>query len=551
MKEQTIAICAILKNEHKYLEEWIQHHNDIGITHIHLYEDRGSFTHENIVKKYNNVSLHKLSDAKYDFLYINNDKRQVSLYNLFILEYHKLYDFALFIDLDEFLFFAEDYNLQRLLKETKNKKYQLLWWKIFNANKHVGPQKLVKEAYKTEVTEIYEWGNNCPKVLLNLKNPLPLSNPHETIQLNKEKTEWKTNYEKAWLNHYYTKSWMEWCERFIDRGDIIPDNRQIYEFFRSNPDLRAIEGKLMDLFFNLKEESLSLRGKEKKKMKFVHYFSAIPSLKKWYDVNPKDSLIYDILCYSISFYFLKKTGKEVILYTDVDSYQYLKHLDYDRVVYVPNEYVPKNGVSDSILVFAMEQEDINTCFVKGNFFMGNDYLLRFIEMDFKTDIFINGLEKPKRNHFWDDLANVNDNVLTFLSPELLSDCENDAEYSFLSFNNEALKKEIISEFKTKVKKYNKSKFKEWWKLCKFVNPNVKLLGNTIAKEIIDKRVYIINGIKCNWNEKKQVEEKLDFFKSKEISSLRYDKTAKNTLENLLKNLNVELFEKTKRAYSNE
>ena len=42
MKHYKTAICAILKNEHQYLDEWIRHHLDIGFDEIYLYEDFGS-----------------------------------------------------------------------------------------------------------------------------------------------------------------------------------------------------------------------------------------------------------------------------------------------------------------------------------------------------------------------------------------------------------------------------------------------------------------------------------------------------------------------------
>ena len=45
MKHYKTAICAILKNEHQYLDEWIRHHLDIGFDEIYLYEDFGSKSH--------------------------------------------------------------------------------------------------------------------------------------------------------------------------------------------------------------------------------------------------------------------------------------------------------------------------------------------------------------------------------------------------------------------------------------------------------------------------------------------------------------------------
>ena len=53
------AICAIIKNEHRFLEEWIEWHFSIGFNAVHLFEDKGSDSHEDICNKYENVYLRR------------------------------------------------------------------------------------------------------------------------------------------------------------------------------------------------------------------------------------------------------------------------------------------------------------------------------------------------------------------------------------------------------------------------------------------------------------------------------------------------------------
>lgn len=541
----TMCICAIMKNEHFYLHEWIQHHLDLGAAHIYLYEDKGSDPHDDICNKYENVTLYKLSDPEYDFLDKIGNKKQVTVYNYFILKHHDKYDFCLFIDLDEFLYFADGWNLSKLLNDTIDKTHELLWWKIYNANGHIFRQDFVKESYTQEASEIYEWGTLCPKVLLNLNKKIPLANVHEAVTARGLKKTYTKHYNKAFIKHYYTKSWVEWCNRFINRGDLIADNRQIYEFFRTNPDLIKDKDYLMDIFFLLKKEELKKIGKKEKKLKIVHYFSSIPSTDNWYGLDPKKSLIYDILTQTISFYYAKLSGREVVLYTDKYSAQYLQHLNYDKVIIVPDEYIPKNGNASSILCYAMQQEDLNACYISGDFFLGNDYVLRFIEVDLGTDIFVNNILSPPRQYYWDDMININDNIMTYLSPELLCDNESDVDYSFLSFNDEELKKTLIKEYELAVKKYNSSLLCEWWKISKNFNPDVKLFGNKLGFLIKDKTQFTLNNIKCDWNREKQIEEKLNFFESKSVPSLRYDPNFENTFETLLNTLDTNLYDRTK------
>ena len=108
------AICAILKDEHRFLKEWIDWHLGIGFDAIHLFEDKGSQSHEKICEKYSNVYLRRYeNDDEIRQILSNqrNSSRQKDLYSWFAITYTTIYDWVAFIDIDEFLFFNEDYSL--------------------------------------------------------------------------------------------------------------------------------------------------------------------------------------------------------------------------------------------------------------------------------------------------------------------------------------------------------------------------------------------------------------------------------------------------------
>lgn len=50
--KQKYVICAIIKNEQKFIKEWIDWNLKIGFNHIHLFEDFDSATHKDITEKY-------------------------------------------------------------------------------------------------------------------------------------------------------------------------------------------------------------------------------------------------------------------------------------------------------------------------------------------------------------------------------------------------------------------------------------------------------------------------------------------------------------------
>jgi hypothetical protein len=62
---------------------------------------------------------------------------------------------------------------------------------------------------------------------------------------------------KAWLNHYFTKSWEEWKIKILERGDICPGNRKIEHFFLLNSDMLTLKKQLMS------EVTESYKGEKK------------------------------------------------------------------------------------------------------------------------------------------------------------------------------------------------------------------------------------------------------------------------------------------------
>lgn len=235
-----ITICAIIKNEQRYLEEWIKHNLSIGFTDIHLYEDYGSLPHKDITSKYSNVHLHSYSEVLLSN-YVGGDKKQMDLFTYFTNTYKSEYDWCAFIDPDEFIRLEEGYSLERLCSEYKDYNGVMLQQKTYGANGHIKrPSGGLQENYTAD-TNVHEYH----KVKFNMKT---------IVNFNKDKIEFKgvhrvrgavfTNYvnrlkqpmcyKKAWYDHYYTKSWEDWVERFTSRGDVCPGNVKLDEFFIYN-----------------------------------------------------------------------------------------------------------------------------------------------------------------------------------------------------------------------------------------------------------------------------------------------------------------------------
>ena len=148
------AICAIIKDEHLFLEEWIGWHLGLGFDAIHLFEDKDSKSHKEICKKYNNVYLRRYDDdeeVKNILECQGSSHRQKVLYDYFARQSKEVYDWVGFFDLDEFVMFADGYNLDKLCVEFEPYSAVLLNWKMMGASGHINrPRTRVVESYTQE-----------------------------------------------------------------------------------------------------------------------------------------------------------------------------------------------------------------------------------------------------------------------------------------------------------------------------------------------------------------------------------------------------------------
>lgn len=242
------AICVIIKDELDYLDEWLDYHLNLGIDEIFLYEDYGSLSHSTITEKYNDrVHLNSIdvlfnSDDPSKNVINTGERTQLQLFDYFPKFYRNKFDWILFIDLDEFLILKQP--LHDLLKEYDDKPGILLKWRWYGANGHIKkPEGKVMDNYTKSVTLTFDYHWNY-KSFMNCKNwTYWEKSVHKIHGAVFPLTEFGIH--KAWLNHYFTKSWEEWKFKLLSRGDNFPGHRKINEFFHLNSDMLPLKKQLM------------------------------------------------------------------------------------------------------------------------------------------------------------------------------------------------------------------------------------------------------------------------------------------------------------------
>jgi hypothetical protein len=156
--------------------------------------------------------------------------------------YKDEFDWILFNDLDEFLILKQP--LHELLEEYKDETAIFLRWKWYGASGHINkPIGKVMDNYTKYVTTTFDY-HWAYKSFMNCKNFKKWEKPiHKVEDGVFPLTDWGGH--KAWLNHYFTKSWEEWKSKILERGDTFPGHRKVMNFFQLNCDMLPLKKQLM------------------------------------------------------------------------------------------------------------------------------------------------------------------------------------------------------------------------------------------------------------------------------------------------------------------
>lgn len=268
------CICCIIKDEQPYLKEWLDYNLNVGFDTIYLYEDFNSKSHKDIVSQYDENKVILTLVETIDECKGNFAARQYNTYMYHLNKYKTEYDWIAFFDIDEFIKFDNDYSLHKLLNEFKDYEGVSLYWRNYGAN------GLLSRDMNKGVEETFCNDNNIKEIpfstlLYDYKTIVNTKLCYRLQSVHKSRLSYNTNYkkmdiryklcektyDKAWINHYFTKSWEEFLN-LRRRGDLSRNFRKIELFFEVNKEFLPQKEELMkDLNYN---EFISLDVKELK-----------------------------------------------------------------------------------------------------------------------------------------------------------------------------------------------------------------------------------------------------------------------------------------------
>lgn len=270
----TTCIITIIKNEHEYLNEFIKYHLDLGVDHIFIFEDEGSDTHIDIVKKYGDKvtlkSVFELPDdelKRFGYMHRKDSTfrgdKQLCYYKegLWWIKENFDYDWCFVIDCDEFITLERNNSsLETELNKYSEYDVVALQWQNYGASGHIkkpdyGVKGLIETYTQKCGRSINDRNYHTMKNVYNL-NTFKKSS-FRGVHVCDRAIKWcKTDYSKdlktcsyqnIYIRHYITKSWEEYVYKLNVRGMFHPKHRNYEEFFCMNEDLRDRQEEMMDM----------------------------------------------------------------------------------------------------------------------------------------------------------------------------------------------------------------------------------------------------------------------------------------------------------------
>ena len=203
-----VALVCIAKNEDHYIDEWIEYHKKLGFNDIFIYENNWEYKGNHDVK----------------CIPVHGEVMQIPTYNIFMRKYEGEYDWAAFIDVDEFIVLKEHNTIQEFISLYGGINSSIAMnWVLFGDNGHEsvdGDYSVIRRFTKRQTNP-----NEQIKVITKVTSNIQFTLPHCTSSTWMD-TNGKTGFgalningpiDVIQLNHYFCKTQEEFQDK-INRG---------------------------------------------------------------------------------------------------------------------------------------------------------------------------------------------------------------------------------------------------------------------------------------------------------------------------------------------
>jgi len=233
-----VALFCIIRNEHNYVKEYVEHYLNLGFTNIYFIDNSSNDHLDDIINDMNVKDKVFIINIRNKEPFKNNfgdycTNLYTSLYNI----YYFKYDWLAFFDLDEFLILNKDNNIKEYLSRDMFKNIDQIHinWLVFDDNDQLyySPQPLIKRFNRVskKYYDLYGEYAHGVKSIIRTNLNLHFVSQHTAVSNTDDKlitcdndgfryneyysTHKYLTIEYAQLNHYMTKSTEEYLNKNI------------------------------------------------------------------------------------------------------------------------------------------------------------------------------------------------------------------------------------------------------------------------------------------------------------------------------------------------
>lgn len=232
------AVCCIIKNENRYLKEFVEYYKNLGFTNIILYDNNysnGEDIHD-VINDYIESGFVIQIDIK------DKEKMQFDSYNSCLKNFGQLYDWIAFLDCDEYLCLNNVKTIDEyLISFDNNVDCVCINWMMMTANNMIDNdgrkliERFTKAADKFSYFPSYEniYVNSHIKSIIKCPNDAVFKNPHFAFNcknyanadgeiINEYMPNWNINnkifWDNAYIKHFSSKTINEYLNNKIPKG---------------------------------------------------------------------------------------------------------------------------------------------------------------------------------------------------------------------------------------------------------------------------------------------------------------------------------------------
>lgn len=246
-----LAVCAIAKNEGRYLQEWIEYHNMLGVGKFYIYDNESTDNTQEVLQPYVDKGL-------VEYTLFPGIKMQLKAYSNCIRKHKRDAQYMAFIDIDEFIVPIKHKTIPEYLHGLGKFSGVQINWIVYGSN---GAQSraegFVIERFRSHsVTQ--QFLNHHIKSIVNPRRVLAFFSAHRPVILGLYvDSDGKTITKSFWkrppianqiqINHYAIKSYEEFLEK-RSRGRARFNRTRGLGYFKKYDRNEVVNDTIMDKY---------------------------------------------------------------------------------------------------------------------------------------------------------------------------------------------------------------------------------------------------------------------------------------------------------------